>query len=61
MQMLLLIPLASSSDSMAVVPVTPDDAIGIGIRRSTRPHKKLKPCYEVSTAPPKGLRPGFFG
>ncbi len=52
---------ASPSDSMATVPVTPDDAIGIGVRRSTRPHKKLKPYYEVSTAPAKGLRPGFLG
>ena len=52
---------ASPSDSMAIVPVTPDDAIGIGVRRSTRPRKKFKPYYEVSTAPAKGLRPGFFG
>ena len=52
---------ASPLDSLAVVPVTPDVAIGIGVRRSTRPHKKLKPYYEVSTASAKGLRPGFFG
>ncbi len=30
---------ASPSDSMAIVPVTPDDALGIGVRRNTRPHK----------------------
>ena len=52
---------ASSSDSMAVVPLTPDDAIDIVVRRSTCPHKKLKPYFEVSTAPAKGLRPGNFG
>ncbi len=51
----------SPSDSMAIVPLTPDDAIGVGVRRSTRPHKKLKPYYEVSTAPAKGLRAGIFG
>ncbi len=33
----------------------------IGVRRSTRPHKKLKPYYEVTSAPAKGLRAGFFG
>ncbi len=51
---------ASPSDSMAIVSVTPDDAIGIGIRCSTRPHKKLKPYYEVSPTPAKGLGSGFF-
>ena len=53
--------LASPSDSLALVPVTPDDAAGIGVRRSSRPHKKLRPYYEGSMAPLKGLRPGFFG
>ncbi len=52
---------ASPSDSMAIAAVTYDDVMGIGIRRSTRPHKKLKPYYEVSTTPAKWLCPGFFG
>ena len=52
---------ASPSDNMAIVLVTPDDAIGTGVRRSACPHKKLRPHYEASTAPAKGLRPGFFG
>ena len=52
---------ASPSDCLAIAPVTPDDAAGIGVRRSSRPHKKLRPYYEVSTAPAKGLRSGFLG
>ena len=48
-------------DSMAIVPFTPDDAVGVGVRRSTRPHKKPRPYFEVSAVPAKGLRPGFLG
>ena len=51
--------LTSPSDSLALVPVTLDDAAGIGVRRSSRPHKR--PYYEGSMAPLRGLRPGFFG
>ncbi len=46
---------------MAIVTVTPNDAVSTGVRRSTRPHKELKPYYEVYTAPAKGLHPGLFG
>ena len=46
---------------LALVPVTPDDAAGIGVRRSSRPHQKLRPYFEGSIAPLKGLRPSFFG
>ena len=52
---------ASPLDSLAIVRVTPNDAIGIGVRRSTRPHKKRKPYCEDFTASAKGQRPGFVG
>lgn len=42
--------LASPSDSLPLVPVTPDDAAGVGDRRSSR-HKKLRAQFEGSIAP----------
>ena len=57
----------SAPNSMALVPVTPDDAVGVGVRRSARPHKKPRPyCKDASSVlppakPAKGLKPGFLG
>ena len=56
-----------TSDSLAIVPVTPEDDTGIGVRRSTRPHKKPRPYYEGASlqhdthTSAKGLKFGFFG
>ena len=58
--------LASSSEVLAIVPVTPDDDHGEGVRRSSREHKKPKPYYEMASAVepvPKagrGLKAGFL-
>ena len=58
--------LAGGSEALAIVPVTPDDDHGEGVRRSTREHKKPKPYYELAAAVgsvPKaktGLKAGFL-
>lgn len=58
---------AVASDSvLAIVPLTPDDDHGGGVRRSSREHKKPKPYFELaSTSLPvpkakQGLKSGFF-
>ena len=58
--------LASDSEALAIVPVTPDDDHGEGVRRSSREHKKPKPYYELATAvesvprAKSGLKAGFL-
>ena len=42
--------LAGSSEVLAIVPVTPDDDRGEGVRRSSREHKKPKPYYDMASA-----------
>ncbi|KAL3149872.1 hypothetical protein ABBQ38_013237 [Trebouxia sp. C0009 RCD-2024] len=57
---------AGDSDALAIVPLTPDDDHGGGVRRSSREHKKPKPYFELSstslTVPraKQGLKSGFF-
>ena len=57
---------ATDSDALAIVPVTPDDDHGVGVRRSSREHKKARPFYEVPVTslpvskPKKGLKAGFL-
>ncbi|KAL3136571.1 hypothetical protein ABBQ38_005817 [Trebouxia sp. C0009 RCD-2024] len=57
---------AGDSDALAIVPLTPDDDHGVGVRRSSREHKKPKPYFELastSLSVPKakqGLKSGFF-
>ena len=61
------VPEAPSADSLAIVPVTPDDGHAHGLRRSLREHKKPRPYYSAAeTQPPdklpasKGLQRGFL-
>ncbi|KAL3152947.1 hypothetical protein ABBQ38_012248 [Trebouxia sp. C0009 RCD-2024] len=57
---------AGDSDALAIVPLTPDDDHGGGVRRSSREHKKPKPYFELastSLSVPKakqGLKSGFL-
>lgn len=58
---------APSADSLAIVPVTPDDGLAQGLRRSLREHKKPRPYYSTAKPQPpdklpasKGLQRGFF-
>jgi len=58
---------APSADSLALVPLTPDDAHASNLRRSSREHKKPRPYYAASQAEPpdkpstsKGLQRGFL-
>ncbi len=58
---------APLSDSLAIVPLTPDDDHAQGLRRSIREHKKPRPYYagaqsEPPDKPPvgKGIQRGFF-
>ena len=58
---------APTADSLALVPLTPDDSHGPSLRRSLREHKKPRPYYTVSPAEPpdkpstsKGLQRGFL-
>ena len=59
-------PTTIDADALALVPLTPDDDHGVGVRRSSREHKKVKPYYErTSEAQPapkamKGLKAGFL-
>lgn len=56
-----------SADSLAIVPMTPDDGHAQGLRRSLREHKKPRPYYSAVEPQPtdklpvsKGLQRGFF-
>ncbi len=58
---------APLSDSLAIVPLTPDDDHAQGLRRSIREHKKPRPyCTGAQSEPPdkppvgKGLQRGFL-
>ncbi len=58
---------ASIADSLALLPLTPDDSHAPGLRRSSREHKKPRPYYAPSQAEPpgkpstsKGLQRGCF-
>ena len=58
---------APSADSLAMVPLTPDDSHAPSLRRSSREHKKPRPYYAGSQAEPpnkpstsKGLQRGFL-
>ncbi len=58
---------APSADSLALVPLTPDDSHAPSLRRSSREHKKPRPYYAASQAEPpdkpstsKGLQRGFL-
>ena len=58
---------APTADSLALVPLTPDDSHAPSLRRSSREHKKPRPYYTVSPAEPpdkpstsKGLQRGFL-
>lgn len=57
---------AGDSNALAIVPLTPDDDHGAGVRRSSREHKKPKPYFELASAslsglkPKQGLRAGFL-
>ena len=60
-------PEAPSADSLAIVPVTPDDGHAQGLRRSLREHKKPRPYYSAAEPRPpdklppgKGLQRGFL-
>ena len=57
----------AEADSLALVPLTPDDSHGPSLRQSSREHKKPRPYYTVSPAEPpdkpstsKGLQRGFL-
>ncbi len=39
---------APAAESLALVPLTPDDSHAVGLRRSSREHKKLRPYYARS-------------
>ncbi len=43
---------APTADSLALVPLTPDDTHAPSLRRSSRERKKPRPCYEASQAEP---------
>ena len=58
---------APAADSLALVPLKPDDTQALSLRRSPREHKKPRPCHASSqTEPPdkpstsKGLQRGFL-
>ncbi|DBA89964.1 TPA: hypothetical protein ACH3X2_004384 [Trebouxia sp. C0005] len=58
---------APSADSLALVPLTPDDSHAPSLRRSSRDHKKPRPYYAASQFEPpdkpstsKGLQRGFL-
>ncbi len=58
---------APTADSLALVPLTPDDSHAPGLRRSSREHKKPRPYYAPSQAEPtdkpstsKGLQRGIL-
>lgn len=57
---------AEDTNVLAIVPLTPDDDHGAGVRRSSREHKKPKPYFEVVSSAPaalkakQGLRAGFL-
>ncbi len=58
---------APTADSLAFMPLTPDDSHAPGLRRSSREHKKPRPYYAPSQAEPpdkpstsKGLQRGFL-
>lgn len=58
--------IAGDTNVLAIVPLTPDDDHGAGVRRSCREHKKPKPYFEVASSLPsapkakRGLRAGFL-
>ena len=61
------LPEAPSADSLAIVPVTPEDGHAQGLRRSLREHKKPRPYYSAAEPQPpdklpagKGLQKGFL-
>ncbi len=43
---------APAVDSLALVPLTPDDSHALSLRRSSREHKKPRPYYAPSQAEP---------
>ncbi|DBA89804.1 TPA: hypothetical protein ACH3X2_004675 [Trebouxia sp. C0005] len=58
---------APSADSLALVPLTPDDSHAPSLRWSSRDHKKPRPYYAASQVEPpdkpstsKGLQRGFL-
>lgn len=58
---------APVADDLAMVPLTPDDSCALGLRRSSRDHKKPRPYFAGSQAEPpdkpsasKGLQRGFL-
>ncbi len=58
---------APVADSLALVPLTPDDSHALSLRRSSREHKKPRPYYAPSQVEPpdkpstsKGLQRGFL-
>ncbi|DBA86843.1 TPA: hypothetical protein ACH3X2_005371 [Trebouxia sp. C0005] len=58
---------APTADSLALVPLTPDDSHAPSLRRSSRDHKKPRPYYAASQVEPpdkpstsKGLQRGFL-
>ncbi|DBA69812.1 TPA: hypothetical protein ACH3X2_012531 [Trebouxia sp. C0005] len=58
---------ALSADSLALVPLTPDDSHAPSLRRSSRDYKKPRPYYAASQVEPpdkpstsKGLQRGFL-
>ncbi|KAL3157056.1 hypothetical protein ABBQ38_001304 [Trebouxia sp. C0009 RCD-2024] len=50
-------PEAPSADSLAIVPVTPDDGHAQGLRRSLREHKKPRPYYSAAEPQPPDKLP----
>ncbi|DBA69887.1 TPA: hypothetical protein ACH3X2_012387 [Trebouxia sp. C0005] len=58
---------APTADSLALVPLTPDDSHAPSLRRSSRDHKKPRPYYAASQVEPpdkpstsQGLQRGFL-
>ena len=58
---------APTADSLALVPLTPDDSHAPRLRHSSREHKKPRPYYAASQAEPPdkpftstGLQRGFL-
>ena len=43
---------APAAGSLALVPLTPDDSHALGLRRTSRKHKKPRPYYAPSQAEP---------
>ncbi|DBA79435.1 TPA: hypothetical protein ACH3X2_007709 [Trebouxia sp. C0005] len=58
---------APSADSLALVPLTPNESIAPSLRRSSRDHKKPRPNHAASQVEPpeklstgKGVQRGFL-